>query len=308
MNLPEPLKKGDKIQLVAPAGRVFESELSFAKKWAHQNEWELVYDASLFEDYNLGYHYAGTDEHRKTQVQNALNNPETKAIWFARGGYGSVKIIDYLDFSVLLKNPKWLIGYSDITVFHNYLNNYKFPTIHGVTAKQLDLTYSNETYDILQKILQGELPQYSIPSHPFNRTGKTMGKLVGGNLSILYSQLGSSTALRGSKLILFIEDWCEDWYHVDRMIMALKRSDLFQNVSGILVGSFTKMDVKEENPEYNSSFDSTTYQVLKAQFSHLNIPIAYGFPAGHIGDNRPLVLGKQVMFEVGKTQSQITYL
>src|SRR5690606_25259065 len=142
--MPNPLKPNSNIALVAPAGRIFRHELDFALNWIEQNKWQAVYSDELFREHNFGYFYAGHDEHRLKLVQEALNNPEIDAIWFARGGYGSVRLIDQLDFSQFQKKPKWLIGYSDITVFHNYLNNLNIPTLHGVTAKKLDIDYTEE--------------------------------------------------------------------------------------------------------------------------------------------------------------------
>ncbi|MDG4949586.1 LD-carboxypeptidase [Weeksellaceae bacterium KMM 9724] len=306
--MPKTLKPNSKIGIVAPAGRIFRHELDFAIDWIEQNHWQAGYSEELFREHNFGYFYAGHDEHRLKLVQEALNNPDLDAIWFARGGYGSVRLIDQLDFTEFKKNPKWLIGYSDITVFHNHLNNLNIPTLHAVTAKQLNTDYSNETYETLYQVLVGEKLSYEFQKSANDLPGKAEGKLVGGNLSMLYSQLGSETMLSGDDLILFIEDWQENWYHLDRMMMALKRSGLFERVKGVIVGSFTKMDTREENPNYESDFDGISNQIIESFVDDLKIPVVFNFPAGHIGDNRALVLGKQVSFEVNDKEVLLEWL
>lgn len=296
--MPKKLSSGSKIAIVAPAGRIYQHELDFALNWIEQNNWKAEFSDELFREYNFGYFYAGQDEHRLKLVQDALNRNDIEAIWFARGGYGSVRLIDQLDFSTFIKNPKWLIGYSDVTVFHNFLNNQNIPTIHGVTAKQLQADYTEETYNSLKSILLGEKIKYEFPVSEMDIKGKAFGKLVGGNLSMIYSQLGSSSNLLGENLILFIEDWNENWYHLDRMLMALKRSGLFNRVKALIVGSFTQMDTREDNPNFENDFDGISNQIIESFVDKLNIPVMFHFPAGHIGDNRALIFGCEVNFEV----------
>lgn len=296
--MPEPLHNGSRIAIVAPAGRIFEHELEFALNWIDQNNWVAVYSEELFREHNFGYFYAGQDEHRLYLFQEALNNEEIDAIWFARGGYGSVRLLDQLDFSKFLQKPKWLIGYSDITVFHNHLNNLGIPTLHAVTAKQLNAEYSEETYATLEAVLKGENLSYRLPVSANDIPGKAEGKLVGGNVSMIYSLLGSDTFIKGNDLILFIEDWQENWYHLDRMLMALKRSGLFARVKGVIAGSFTKMDTREENKMYDAPFDEVSNQIILSFFENSGIPVAFNFPAGHIGDNRALIFGITVKLEI----------
>lgn len=303
----KPLQPNSKIAIVAPAGRIFKHELDFAIQWIEHNGWQAVYAEALFQEYNFGYFYAGNDAHRLKLVQEALDDDEIDAIWFARGGYGSVRLIDALDFNTFKENPKWLIGYSDITVFHNHLNNWGIPTLHAVTAKQLNTEYTKETYATLKNVLNGKNLSYQLPSSSLNVKGEATGKLVGGNLSIIYSLLGSESFIKGNDLILFIEDWCENHYHLDRMLMALKRSGLFQRLNGLIVGSFTKMDIKEENPNYNADFDLVSNQIIRSFFEETHIPVAFQFPVGHIGDNRALILGKEVKIEVD-TDVKLTWL
>lgn len=301
------LKSNSSIAIAAPAGRIFLQDLDFAIHWVEQNGWNAVYSKEIFKAHDFGYHYAGNAEHRKNQLQTYLDDENIDAIWFARGGYGSVQIIDDLDFSSLKKNPKWLIGYSDITVFHNHLNNLGIPTLHAVTAKQLNATYSGETYTSLLNVLRGETLNHEIAPYWLNIKGKARGKLVGGNLSIIYSLLGSDSFIQGEDLILFIEDWQENWYHLDRMLMAIKRSGLLSRIRGLVVGSFTKMDIKDENQNYEQAFDEASNQIIHSFVKDLNIPVAFQFPSGHIGDNRALILGCDVILDVSEKKSMLKF-
>lgn len=307
MKIP-PLKKGAKIGVIAPAGRIKKGELDFAKNWCKTQGWELAIPENIYSEFSLGYWYAGNTEHRLQLTQAALNDASLDAIWCARGGYGCVKIIDKLDFTQFRNQPKYLIGYSDITVFHNHLNNFGVPTLHAVTAKPLHTEYSHETYQTLLHALQGKPLKYDLPAESLNILGKVKGKLVGGNLSIIYSQLGSKTAIQGEDLILFIEDWHENWYHIDRMLEGLKRSGLFRRVKGVICGSFTKMDIEEENEFYFNNFDPIANRVIYEQVKSLGIPVVFNFPAGHFGDNRTLIMGAEILLEVSTKNTILDFL
>lgn len=298
---PPDLKKGDKIAIVAPAKRMLKGELDEAIQLVHEWGFQAVLGKNIYKQYDLGYLYAGTDEERAADFQWALDDPEIKAIWCARGGYGCVKIIDLLDFTLFQSQPKWIIGYSDITVFHNHVNNLGYQTIHGVTAKKLaEVTYHQDSYPSLNNALVGKSVKYEIPStNPFNQLGEVEGELIGGNLSIIYSLLGSKSAIQPQGKILFLEDWFENWYAVDRMLMNLKRNGVFDQINGLVLGSFTHMDTEEENAEnYDHPFDPKTYEVIHAITKTLNIPIGYGFPAGHTGYNLALKMGEKVKLKV----------
>lgn len=294
------LKPQDKIAIVAPSGRVFPHEiddgLNLIKSWGLIP----VLSENLFGYFYNGYHFSGTDEQRINDFQEALDDNEIKAIWCARGGYGAVKLLDHLDYSKFFKHPKWVIGYSDITALHSHINNFGIETIHGITVKKLNTNYQEETFLTLKSILFGEPLKYDIPAHPYNQTGIANGKLVGGNLSIIYSLAGSNSFIKGNNLILFIEDWNENWYHLDRMMMNLKRSGLLRKIKGLIVGSFTKMDIEEENPDFSAEFDPRSYKIIHQMMGNYNIPICFGFPAGHIGDNQALILGSEINLEVNE--------
>lgn len=302
------LKPNDKIAIVAPSGRVFKQELKENIDFLTSLELVPVLGENLFADFYNGYHYAGTIQQRLQDFQFALDNEEIKAIWCARGGYGAVQLIDQLNWDKFLINPKWIIGYSDITAFHNHLNNWEIPTLHAITVKKLNLTYTDESFETFQKAIFGEKLYYEIPANTFNKTGNAHGKLVGGNLSIIYSLNGSLSALNGDNLILFMEDWNENWYHLDRMLMNLKRSGLLGKIKGLIVGSFTRMDIQEENPEFLAEYDSMSYQIIHQYMENYNIPVCFGFPAGHTGDNRALLMGTEVEFTVSENYVNLNFI
>lgn len=301
MKQPSYLQKGDKIAIVAPAKRMLDGELDEAIQLIKEWGFEPVFGKNIYQFYDLGYAYAGTDKQRAEDFQWALDNPEIKAVWCARGGYGSVKIIDLLDFKMFEKNPKWIIGYSDITVFHNHINKLGYQTIHGVTAKKLaGVEYHLDSYPSLYRALTGDKINYQIAtSHSFNKIGEAEGELIGGNLSIVYSLLGSNSAIQPNGKILFLEDWFENWYAVDRMLMNLKRNGIFEQIAGLVLGSFTHMDTEDENAEnYNHPYDPKTYEVINEIVKEYKIPIAFQFPAGHTGHNLALKMGEKVHLKV----------
>ncbi len=308
---PNFLKEGDKIAIVAPAKQMLFGELDEAIDLI--KSWKLipVLGKNIYAEYDFGYKYAGTDEIRTEDFQWALDDSEIKAIWCARGGYGSVKIIDELDLTNFKKSPKWIIGYSDITVFHNHFNRLGFQTIHGVTAKKLANTeYHPTSYQSVYEALFGKEINYEIQSHAYNNLGKTEGELIGGNLSIVYSLLGSESAITNpSDKILFLEDWFENWYAVDRMMMNLKRNNILNQVKGIILGNFTHMDTEDENKEnYNHPFDSTTYEVIHSFTKDLNIPIAFNFPSGHTGHNVALKMGAKVRLNITSNSVNLYFI
>lgn len=307
---PDFLKEGDKIAIVAPAKRMLKGELDEAIDLI--KSWKLVpvLGKNIYSEFDFGYKYAGTDEVRIEDFQWALDDSEIKAIWCARGGYGSVKIIDELDLTNFKKDPKWIIGYSDITVFHNHFNRLGFQTLHGVTAKKLAGTdYHPTSYQSVCDVLFGKEIQYEIPQHNYNNFGEAKGELIGGNLSIVYSLLGSESAITNpSDKILFLEDWFENWYAVDRMLMNLKRNGILNQVKGIILGSFTHMDTEEENVEnFNLPYDPKTYEVIHSFTKNLNIPVIYGFPAGHTGHNVALKMGAKVHLNVASNNVNLYY-
>lgn len=245
--------------------------------------------------------YAGADDLRAQDLQEAINDSRTKAIWCARGGYGTVRIIDKIDFSNYLKKPAPIIGYSDVTVLHSHLHVLGVQSIHATMPVNLD-TNTPESIQSLKNILFGHKPVYKIAPSEKNRSGNAIGQMVGGNLSILHSLLGSESAIKTSGKILFIEDIDEYLYNIDRMLMNLKRNNYFNELKGLIVGSFTKMN------DNTIPFGKTTEEIILDITSEFDFPIIFNFPAGHINDNRALILGSEVEMKVHAQEALVRFL
>ena len=299
---PPHLKAGDTVAIVAPSGilKHREKEINLAKSLLKSWGLNVVVGQRVF---NKANHFAGTDSERTEDMQWALDNPSIKAIWCARGGYGAVRILDKLDYSRFKENPKWLIGYSDITALHNQLHNLGFASIHAVmcTGMTEDLTEIEHTIATLKKALFGETLGYTVEGNTYNKVGTTEGVIVGGNLTLLHTMLGSETSIDTSEKILFFEEIGEYKYHVDRMIQSLKRAGYFENCKGLIVGQMSNMR------KNTTSWGSSTEQLILDALSEYDFPILFGFPAGHEDDNRALVLGKSVELTVEKEQSTVIF-
>jgi muramoyltetrapeptide carboxypeptidase len=296
MIIPPYLKKGDTIAIVATARKNIEDNLQPAISWLHNWGLEVVVGKTIGLDHNQ---LAGTDEERAADFQAQLDNPNIKAIWCVRGGYGTVRMIDLLDFTKFKQNPKWIIGFSDVTVLHSHLNNLGFVSIHGIMPVSAKAT--EEAKESLRKALFGEPLVYKVPCDQMNRYGMAKGELVGGNLSILFSLLGSPSAVNCDSKILFIEDLDEYLYHIDRMMMNLKRNGCLENLKGIIVGGMTKMHDNE------IPWGKNAIEIIDEVTKQYNIPIIYNFPAGHMADNHALILGKQVTLEANDLESKVIF-
>ncbi len=298
---PPHLKKGDTILILAPAGKIKGKEsiidgIELAEKWGLN----IIYGEHL---YTQNYTFAGTDKERLNDLQKGLDNPNIKAIWSARGGYGLVRIVDDLDFTKFKQHPKWIIGYSDVTVLHNKIHNLGYQTIHGQMPITINLKDSIQEKSIstLKKSMFGEKLSYKLPSSDKNRKGKGKGALVGGNLSIVYSMLGSDTSLDTNGKILFIEDVGEALYHIDRMMISLKRAGYFKNCNGLIVGDF-RLKKNEGN-----KFGETLEEIILEAVEGTDFPVLFDFPAGHIDDNRALILGATVELKVTDKKAKISF-
>ena len=297
MITPANLKKGDTIALVATARKATDGSLKAAIDLAHSWGLEVVVGSSIGLDYNQ---LAGTDEQRAADFQDQLDNPKIKAIWCVKGGYGTVRMVDLLDFTKFKAQPKWIVGFSDITVLHNHLNTMGYKSIHGV----MPITVARATPPAIESLhasLFGQALSYTITTDKMNRQGHATGQLVGGNLSILYSLLGSQSAIDCKDKILFIEDLDEYLYHIDRMMMNLKRNGCLESVKGIIVGSMTQM--KDNDIPWGKDAVAIIEDVTK----NYNIPVIYNFPAGHIRDNRALILGSTITVDVTTTSSTVEF-
>ena len=279
-----------KISLIAPARKVSEDEMSFAIDYIRNSGFELVYDKRLFNSCNQ---FAGDDDVRATLIQEYLDRDDIDAIFCARGGYGSVRIIDRLNFDKFLKKPKWVVGYSDVTVLHAKLQSLGCESLHAT----MPINYADNTkasLDSLFNFLKGESLSYEIDSTPINICGTAEAELVGGNISVLYSLLGSDIFPDTDDKILFLEDLDEYLYHIDRMMTALVRAGKLDNIKGLVVGGLTKMH------DNNVPFGMTAEEIILEKVKGKNIPVCFNFPAGHINDNRTLILGRKAKLTVGE--------
>lgn len=297
MITPPILQKGDTIAILATARKNIDDNLQpsidLLKSWGL----EVVIGKSIGLDDNQ---LAGTDEQRAADFQEQLDNPNIKAIWCVRGGYGTVRMIDLLDFTKFKQNPKWIVGFSDVTVLHNHLNTMGFKSIHGIMPISVPKA-SAEAIESLRLALFGAPLRYEIDTNAMNKPGKASGEVVGGNLSILYSVLGSQSAIECTDKILFLEDLDEYLYHIDRMMMNLKRNGCLDNIKGIIVGAMTKMK------DNDIPWGKNALEIIQDVTKKYDIPIIYNFPAGHIQDNRALILGNKVTINVTATCSTVVF-
>lgn len=295
------LKKGDTIAILAPAGILKNKEMVIEKATALAKSWGLhvVLGEHVFTQNN---HFAGTDTQRAKDFQKALDNPNIKAIWAARGGYGSVRVLDKLDFTGFKKSPKWVIGYSDITAFHSHIHKLGVASLHATmpinfeTEKDISITI-----ETLKNALFGGPLGYRIPTSKHNKLGATSGALVGGNLSILASMLGSKSQISTAHKILFIEEIGEYKYSIDRMLQSLKRAGYFENCKGMIVGDIS--NIKTNNPVWGTSIEELILDVVK----EYDFPVVFDFPAGHESINQALVFGRKVVLVAEKKSSKIIF-
>jgi len=292
---PPYLQKGDTIAIVAPAGILTNRKEVIGKAKALAESWGLhvVYGEHLFESAG---HFSATDAERAEDFQKALDNPNIKAVWAGRGGYGTVRILDRLDFSKFIMHPKWVIGYSDITALHSHIHTLGFETIHAMMGTSLgeDPIEIIQTVSSFKKTLFGEKLSYSLVSVKENRIGNGKGQIIGGNLALLASMLGSSSEMNADGKILFIEEIGEYKYSIDRMLQSLKRAGFFEKCKGLIVGDIS--NIKTNSTKWGSSIEQLIYDVV----SEYDFPIVYQFPAGHEPDNRSLILGRTIEMNVTK--------
>lgn len=297
MITPPYLQKGDTVAILATARKNIEDNLKPTIDLLHSWGLEAVVGSTIGLDFNQ---LAGTDEERAADFQRQMDNPNIKAIWCVRGGYGTVRMIDLLDFTKFRQHPKWIIGFSDVTVLHNHLNTMGYKSIHGIMPVTIPRA-TPAAVSSMKSSLFGEALSYTIAPDKMNRFGKATGELVGGNLSILYSLLGSPSAIDCKDKILFIEDLDEYLYHIDRMMMNLRRNGCIENLKGIIVGGMTKMKDNEV------PWGKNAVQIVDDVTKKYNIPVIFNFPAGHIQDNRALIMGNTISIEVNETGSTVSF-
>lgn len=299
MITPPYLRYGNKIGIVSTAKRTEPHEINDALKVLANWGLEPVTGSNAFA-YD-GF-LAGTDAQRTEDLQQMLDDPTIKAIFFTKGGYGTLRIIDSIDFTAFKANPKWLIGYSDITLLHSHVSNFGIETLHAVMLQGYAKSTAISLQTIYAALFAGSL-RYSIPVHASNRVseGVVSGILTGGNLSMLYAAIGSASEIDTDGKIVFIEDIDEYLYHYDRMLMSLKRAGKLAKIKALLVG--TLIDIKEST----IPFGYDAYQITLQHTAEYGYPVYFGFPAGHDSDNRALIMGREITIETENGSLHITF-
>lgn len=299
MNLTiENLKKGDLIEILAPAKAIEKEHVYFAKKTLEDLGFKVRISENCLGQYN---YFSGTISERLSDFQNAVDDNKVKAILCARGGYGCVQLVDKIQWANMLRFPKWIIGFSDVTVFHQKLSAMGLKSIHAT----MPLNFSQNTEASISTLIQaikGE--KYSIQSveNTFNRLGSSSGTLRGGNLSILFSLLGTDDHIEFENSILFIEDLAEQIYHLDRMFYAFTKAGILNRIKGLVIGGMT--DMKDTATPFGMSYE----EVILSHFEYRKIPICFDFPAGHINNNQALIIGSEVEFNVTSEGARLTFL
>jgi muramoyltetrapeptide carboxypeptidase len=301
MKTPPYLKPGSKIRIVSPSGKINEKHILPAVEWLEKQGYPVALGRHVFAQH---YQFAGTDNQRLEDLQEALDDPETSAIICSRGGYGMVRILRRLKFDRFLEIPKWLVGFSDITILHTCLNNQRVATIHGTMPRYFfdNDGIPTENLRSLMQLLTGEKVFYSFQNDENNRTGNASGELVGGNLSIISSMHGTPCELKTNGKILFLEEIDEFLYHTDRMMHQLKLSGKLDNLAGLVLGSFTDMKDNE------SPFGKTVHEIISEAVEEYSYPVAFGFPAGHDKKNLALAFGKKWELNVSEKHSTLEIL
>lgn len=298
MRRPNNLEEGDLIYIVSPAKSIDPESISFAKQLIESWGFTAECSAHTLGEYN---YFSGNDIDRAADFQSAIDHPKAKAILCARGGYGCVRIVDELNWSNFEHSPKWLIGFSDITVMHHRAQRLSVMSMHATMPLNFQMN-SEQALQTFRSALIGESFSIQAPSHALNKMGSARGRLLGGNLSIIYSLLGTSDTYDFKDSVLFIEDLSEQLYHIDRMLFALKKAGVFDEIKALVIGGMT--DLKDTSP----SFGMTYEEVILEKVKESSIPICFNFPIGHIDDNRAMIIGETVELEVGPHGASLCYV
>ncbi len=299
--IPLVLKPNDLVALLSPAGFIpDESPVAAAVNWLGSIGMRALVGKNVLKRDGV---FAGTDAERLADFQSAIDNPEVKAIWALRGGYGAIRIIDKIDFSSLHKNSKLLIGFSDITVFHNQWQLLGLPCIHGIMPVQFakNKTETQTGLESLRKAMMGEQLDYDIQGSKYNQIGTASGILTGGNLTLIQNLIGTPYHVKTKGKILFIEDVGEYMYRLDRLLYSLKLSGFFKDIKGLILGGFNEM--KESDTPFGKTIEQMILEVTKGT----DYPILFDFPAGHFPDNRALILGTKIQLSVADSYSKIIF-
>jgi len=280
-----------KIRIVSPAKSIEKEHIDFSVKFLKEHNFEVEVSNNCLGQY---HYFSGTDEERLIDFQEALDDDSVDVILCARGGYGCIRIIDRLDFTNFLLNPKLIVGFSDVTVFHNHIHsNFSLPTVHGTMPLNFS-SNSDESLRSLMGVINGDKVNYKLASNSNNKLGETTAEVVGGNLAIIYALIGTNSDINLDNKVLFIEDVGEYVYAIDRMMWALKKSSKLQSLAGVIVGGMTSVN------DTDSPFGKSVEAVVLEAVEELSIPVCFNFPAGHINDNRAIIFGKEAKLIVSE--------
>lgn len=301
MKQPPFLKPGDTIGIIAPSRKIGPDKIEPCIQLFESWGLKVLLGKNVYAEDNQ---FAGTDNQRRQDFQDMLDKESVKAIICARGGYGTVRMLDNLNLNAFKKYPKWIIGYSDITAIHSFFfTKLACSTIHGIMPVNYDAAEGETiSWQKLQSLLFGELPEYSIDPHPFNNEGQAQGKVVGGNLSVLYSLSGTPYDIDTRGCILFMEDLDEYLYHIDRMMMNLKLSGKLDHLKGMIIGGMS--DMKDNT----IPFGKDALEIISDYTRKCNFPVIYNFPAGHIIPNFPLIFGREASILADKNKAEVKFL
>ena len=298
IKIPPYLKKGNTIGITCPAGYMDAAKAQTCINTLQSWGFDVMVGKTLGS--KSKNYFSGTDEERRDELQAMLDDENINAILFGRGGYGMGRIIDGLDFTKFKKKPKWVIGFSDITVLHAHLyKKIKVASLHAPMAAAFN-EGENEFIQSLHNAIKGKKAKYSCAAHAFNKQGSATAELVGGNLSLLAHLTGTPSDINTNNKILFLEDIGEQIYNVDRMLYQLKRSRKLENLSGLIIGGFTDMKDTER------PFGKTVYEAIEDILAEYNYPVAYSFPVSHSTENYALKIGVTYTLKVGKLKTQLT--
>jgi muramoyltetrapeptide carboxypeptidase len=294
ITVPPYLKPGDTIGLVAPAGFMpfekIQTCIEALENWGYNLSFGKT-THSQSQNY-----FSGTDEERLADLQEMLDDKKIKAILCIRGGYGLSRIIDRLDFKKFRKKPKWVVGFSDITILHSHIfSNYKIASLHAPMSAAFNEGGFNQPYVLsLKTALEGAPARYECAGHAFNKEGKAKGQLVGGNLCLLAHLIGTSSDIDTKNKILFLEDVGEYLYNIDRLLLQLKRSGKFKKLAGLIIGGFT------DSKDTERPFGASSTEIIFEQVKKYNFPVCFDFPVSHGKENYALKIGGKYTLEVGK--------
>ena len=298
IKIPPYLKKGDTIAITCPAGYMEAAKAQTCINTLQSWGFNVMVGKTLGS--KSKNYFSGTDEQRRDELQAMLDDENIHAILFGRGGYGMGRIIDQLDFTKFKKQPKWVIGFSDITVLHAHLyTKINTASLHAPMATAFN-EGENEFIQSLHKAIIGKKAKYSCAAHPFNKQGTVTAELVGGNLSLLANVSGTPSNINTKNKILFLEDIGEQIYNIDRMLYQLKRSGKLDELAGLIIGGFTDMKDTER------PFGKTVYEAIRDIIAAYDYPVAFNFPVSHGTENYALKIGVNYTLKVGKTKTQLT--